>query len=184
MCERHFYRCLDCLSVAACNERLRDGKCGACGGYLEYMGRVQRDRLVTTGTECACDDRCTSALGPICGCKCGGINHGTHRVVSVTYDHGDVPTLNVVDTQKSRLVAQEWREAVEAVSAEYASLNDRKRYSSGWLSEDDFSRLCKLGNALRAARKLRQHAARMKRLAPFLTKSGQQPATTGQQELF
>lgn len=184
MCERHFYRCVDCLTVAAADERLRDAKCGACDGIVEYMGRVQRDSLVVTGKECPCDFRCTSALGPHCNCKCGGINHGSNVMVTVTRVTGDVPVLQIADSAKAQRIATEWRTAVDSVGAEYASLSERKRYSSGWLNEEDFSRLCKIGNVLRAARKLRTHAARMKRLAPVLTEPNQATVSIGQKELF
>lgn len=105
-------------------------------------------------------------------------------MVTVTRVAGSVPVLQIADSAKAQRIATEWRTAIESVAADYASLTDRKRYSGGWLNEEDFSRVCKLGSAMRAARKLRTHAARMKRLAPVLSVSGQLPATTGQQELF
>lgn len=182
MCERHFYRCLDCLTVAATSERLREAKCGACSGAIEYMGRVQRDSLVVTGMECPCDFRCTSALGPSCNCKCGGINHGSNVMVAVTRVTGDVPVLQITDSAKAQRIAREWRAAVDAATAELETIAARR--VGGWLPMDDYTRWTKLGKVLRAARKLRTHASRMKRMAAVVSVSGQEPATSGQQQLF
>lgn len=137
---RHFYRCADCLTVAASEVKTayhaegyaapKHGKCGACGGELEYMGEVQRDRLVKHGLETPCDDRCTNARGPCCDCKCGGANHGSDLLVPVTYDCGGVPRLEVADG-KAKIRGQYYRELCaefrQVWNGRYGRVTDRKR---------------------------------------------------------
>ena len=53
---RHFYRCVDCLTVSAADEYLPKAECGVCGGRIEYMGRVERARLVQDSVEYFDDD--------------------------------------------------------------------------------------------------------------------------------
>lgn len=102
---RHYYRCTDCLSVAATEQKLPTetkhytervtAECGACGGSIEYMGPVVRDRLVTDVKYlCPCDERCTGARGPNCDCSCGGANHGTGAMAEVVVTSG-VPRLMI-----------------------------------------------------------------------------------------
>lgn len=93
--QKHFYRCVDCLTVMVTDELLKRevydrethrehiGQCGACGGWIEYLGRVERNTLVRTVDLCPCDGRCTGAAGPSCDCQCGGENHGKGRMVQV-----------------------------------------------------------------------------------------------------
>src|SRR6266568_309903 len=61
----HFYRCADCLCICTSPDPLSyrhqrgymeaGGKCGACDGSLEYLGRTERDRLVKEHEGCPCD---------------------------------------------------------------------------------------------------------------------------------
>ena len=108
---RYCYRCTDCLAVFFVEgAELPHLEC-ACGGKVESMGRVYRDRLVTESIRCACDSRCTGARGPSCNCKCGGENHGSNAVVTVVTDHGAVPkALNKPDLKRGA----EYRAAVDA----------------------------------------------------------------------
>src|ERR1700733_4615367 len=99
---RHFYRCADCLAVVATEEKIPvmitsncgynanlKAVCDACGGRMEYMGETirrsvsQQSLQKLVGYKCACDGKCTNALGPSCDCVCSGENHGTGRVVAV-----------------------------------------------------------------------------------------------------
>jgi len=50
----------------------RTSRCGICAGSFENMGRVEKNRLIHEHLAAICDDRCTSARGPLCSCKCGG----------------------------------------------------------------------------------------------------------------
>lgn len=165
--DRHFYRCSDCLTVSA-----TDGsagarpQCGQCGGTCEHMGQVERDRLVTVGMECPCDDRCTSARGPKCGCKCGGKNHGSHITVLVIRDRGEVPILDTRHDLKAKDRAEEYRAAMLAAEAEARRLSAEKR-AAGWLSSEDFAKLTRTNRARTKAARSRVHSARMKILAAY-----------------
>lgn len=165
---RWFYRCLDCLSVVATEQSpmidRRTGRgsevCGLCGGGMESMGRVERDRLVTDSERCACDDRCTYATGPKCNCKCGGENHGTKRTVAVRVDHGVFPVLCVPDSSKARQIAEEWRSALVPVLAVRDAIISRK--NAGWIPRSDYDRMMDLCRIVSRARAARTHAGRMK----------------------
>lgn len=170
--DRFFYRCADCLSVMAIDAELRWilrpdaeqpypaanvymlGKCGACGGYLEFMGKVERNRLVRTEERSPCDARCTHARGPSCDCKCGGMNHGSGLWVTVTIDAGGIPVANVAPFAMSQ--ARAYRELYAAVKE---AINERYgRYLDG----------TRLTRMLHAAAELRTHAARNKKLNAIL----------------
>jgi len=84
MTMRNYYRCRTCLTVYALDEDQRSTPtCPACArsDRVEHMGRVEAGALVTDRTRSACDDRCTSARGPSCDCRCNGANHGSNLVV-------------------------------------------------------------------------------------------------------
>jgi hypothetical protein len=165
--DRHFYRCYDCLTVMAAEVFERDAECGLCGGPIEHMGRVERDRLVKHGMECACDFRCTSARGPKCDCKCGGKNHGSGLVIPVRYDMGAKPVLVAPNSAKAQAVAEEWRAGQAVLVAQIEPLLRRKQYDR-WLPANEYAQLSRLQRALRSSRGYRTHATRMKTLAPYL----------------
>src|SRR5712691_10102153 len=118
----HFYRCADCLSICTSQEQLSyrhqrgymvaGGKCGACDGALEYLGKTERDRLIKEHEACPCDARCTSALGPNCSCRCGGENHGSNMTVTVRTDQGGIPVAMI--DPAARVKAEEFRAAKQA----------------------------------------------------------------------
>lgn len=107
----YYWRCADCLDPVTVREKVIGPLlCGACAGSMEYLGRVARDRLVVEAQVCACDYRCTGAIGPMCDCHCGGVNHGTGREVTVIRDAGPVPRLSPQrDAVKLRQRAEEYR---------------------------------------------------------------------------
>ena len=188
---RHFYRCTDCLSVVATETAIKPvqvppsysysyGECGACGGDVEYMGEVCRDHLQKTALVCACDDRCTSALGPICSCRCGGENHGTHRVVEVVIEAGKVPKLMVPPDAKGK--ADEYRallfEVVSALDSRYGRLFQQKREGI-YLNGSDFCQFCEgqyYSREILKARTLRTHSGRNRRLKGILAHVRQVPS--------
>ena len=108
-------KCMDCLSAFAVAEQARKMQCACGGSKVEYMGRVQGDKLKRTEERCACDARCTNAQGPVCDCQCGGLNHGTGRTVSVAITSG-IPTA-MVDAEAIER-GQAWRKQLQAT--EYA----------------------------------------------------------------
>lgn len=80
---------------------------------VEYLGKVQGNRLAQTFELSACDDRCTGAKGPKCDCQCRGKNHGTGRTVQVTVDQGGIPRVSSPNAKHGT----EYREAVKAARA-------------------------------------------------------------------
>jgi hypothetical protein len=172
----HFYRCTDCLSICTSGEQLsyRDrhgyivagGKCGACDGTLEYLGCTERDRLIKEHEACPCDDRCTSARGPNCSCRCGGENHGSHMAVTVETDEGGTPVAMI--DPAARLKAEEYRAAKQdlwdAWNSRYRAITDRKNRGEwidafgAYLDGQDFAR------AFHKAVELRTHAGRNRKI--------------------
>jgi hypothetical protein len=162
---RWFIRCTTCLAVSAVEEHpnLGDWRCGICGGSFENMGRVERDRLINEHLAAICDDRCTSARGPICNCKCGGQHHGSHRVVRVVRDAGKVPTVTPsVGRDQCRLNAEEYRRMrAAALSLLDPLLASRRR---GYLPAAEYERMRQLQAALGKAHNARTHRARVNAL--------------------
>lgn len=163
---RWFVRCTLCLSVAAVEEQPSTSwACEICNGQIEIMGRVERDHLVKDTIRCACDGRCTSARGPLCECACGGVNHGTGRVVVVTKIVGKVPTIKFVGEKTALAQVAEFTAALTAARETLAILRTRKQL--GFLPEADFRAMVALPEVLAKARKAKTHTSRMKMLAPF-----------------
>lgn len=145
---RHYWRCIDCLQVGAASERPAAMQCADCGGTLEYMGRVQADRLVREEERCPCDHRCTGAIGPNCECKCGGENHGTRRMMTVLRDGGPVPRARFGGNRRlAAALAAEYRAAVQAVIGRAT-----RGEVNGWVAQ----------RAIRKARESREHATRLR----------------------
>ena len=183
MASMYFYRCSDCLSVFTTSEAIkhyyesdsgfpRYGKCGACGGRIEFMGRTERSRLVRDSERCPCDARCTSARGPSCDCQCGGENHGSNLWVPITVDAGGIPIAHV-SPQASQL-ADKYRDLVAQVTTalwkRYGSFIEAKRRGE-YLSGAGFSLYLEGARRLRAlhsAKELRSHNGRNKKLEAIL----------------
>ena len=178
---RHFWKCADCLTVVAVETEIKPtydnrgyphyATCGACSGEMEYIGRVERNRLVRTDHVCPCDGRCTNATGPSCDCQCGGANHGSGVLVPVTVEIGQLPRIEVKPDAAKR--ADEYRALYQQVraawDARYREITERKRceYLSGGAyslfleGQDQWAQV-------RKARSLRTHAGRQKKLAAVL----------------
>lgn len=166
--DRWFTRCAVCLVVTAINERpAHNAICGVCTGPIENMGRVERDRLVQEHLTCKCDDRCTSARGPHCNCKCGGENHGAGLIGGyhlVKTDKGPVPTVTpTAGRAQAEINARDFHAATSALRVELAALLDRKA-GGEYLHAATFNRLRELQRANATAWKSRDHRSRMKGL--------------------
>src|SRR5712691_11140051 len=172
----HFYRCADCLSICTSPEPLSyrhqhgymvaGGKCGACDGTLEYLGKTERDRLIKQHEACPCDDRCTSARGPNCSCRCGGENHGSNLTVTIRTDEGGIPVA-IIDPA-ARLKAEEYRAAKGAFwvawNARFRAITDRKN-SGEYIREFDLYLTGQhLARAYHKAIELRTHAGRNRKI--------------------
>lgn len=169
---RFCYRCSDCLFVSFTEELTKDSlECAGCGGKIEYMGRVapKWNRLFTVETRCACDGRCTGALGPCCDCSCGGVNHGTGAVVKIVRDLGAVPKLSARDADAQYAAAVEYRRAVEAakgrMEAEFGALLDDYREGRRIISYETYSEIRRAYADIAHAKGLRSRAGRIKALA-------------------
>jgi hypothetical protein len=155
--------------------------CPICDGELEHRGMVGADgHARETFERVACNEECQSARGVICTCRCGGRNHGVHRYVTVTVDHGRV-TLSISDGRRlARLRARtlpdlERSEQLEAratdlVDARYADI--RKARESRWLDPGEWASYCRWGayrDRIRATRKLKLPASRVRKLAAIVS---------------
>jgi hypothetical protein len=173
--ERHFYRCLDCLEVQAADGPILRGQwihgkqewphCD-CGGNLDWMGKVHGSVLGKMHTACACDGRCTHALGGSCDCICGGANHGTGRLVRFLTGIQTVPQIAPradLEVRKARVV--EWKAAKEAAKARIAAKygDTYTRFQSGqWI---DSTLYWEIKDELSTYRKASGYATHTKRMS-------------------
>jgi hypothetical protein len=185
---RWFYRCNGCLSVVASEELLHAPTCSACGKTFVGIGKVIGNRLGSEYQESVCDDRCTYARGPNCGCVCGGKNHGSHMTVTVRKDLGAIPQLVVVEQGKALARVAE----LDALWARYRAL-DALRYGyipedGRWLPRDEFMSLVERRNLRREFNRcagLKVHSARVRGMVAVLARLGDKPApVVGQSALF
>ena len=190
---RHFYRCSDCLSVAATDTKLPcvkdkwgystdevNAACDAYNGPIEYMGKTlytvgghEYALRHVVGCKPACDGKCIGAIGPNCDCQCGGENHGTGKMVDI-YEQGSVPRLKV--PSEARTKGEQYRAALEtcraAWTAKFGYVTEKKR-SGEWIGNFQLyldgqyaqQRIAK-------ARHLRVHGTRLKRLAELTAEFG------------
>lgn len=167
---RWYYRCGDCLTPVAVEGAKPPAviEC-ACGGSLTLMGRVVRSRVVVDATRCPCDGRCTGAVGPACDCECGGENHGSGRVERYTIDQGKA---TLVAREPSVMIerAAEFRAAladVEAAIAANVTLAGAfaDRAAGKHVGYAVFAATQEIRAERSAARRLKVHGTRIKRLA-------------------
>jgi hypothetical protein len=166
---RWYYRCGDCLTPVALEGPKPPGSVDCvCGGNLTLMGRVVRSRVVADATRCPCDGRCTGAVGPACDCECGAANHGSGRVERYTIDQG-----------KATLVAREPGVMIERAAAFRAAVADVQaaiaanatlagafadRHVGRHVGHALWTTTEEIRLALSAARRLKVHGTRIKRL--------------------
>lgn len=170
---RHYYRCRACCHVVAVDGALVSAPAAngateittrcVCDGRLELLGRVARARkgLVLDSERCACDGRCTSAPGPMCDCRCGGVNHGTGRTVPVEVDAGGVPRLVIADVVACKARAAEYAAAMAPHRATLRTMREERVISGRrpTLTEDS------LASALGSISRLRTHKGRLAAIA-------------------
>jgi hypothetical protein len=175
---RAYLRCSACLHIFAiesATQRPYPGQqieCGGCGGTVEFIGNVGRDpaRLTQEVDRVPCDARCTHAMGPICNCPCGGVNHGTRRVVTVTVDVGSRPRIipqDAADCQRTRTEWETARDAALAAIAErFSAINNLR--SQRWLNGSEWAEYSE-GQRRRGlvvkARAMKTQRGRMQKLA-------------------
>lgn len=130
--------------------------CAACDGMrtVETMGEVRGVHVGHNETRCACDGRCTHAKGPDCECSCGGANHGTGATVTLFVVDGKAPRAMMPSTAAATATAVEWRAIVRAAEDALTTVPQ-------WASGIRY----RLKGQLREAAAMRQHKARVKRVA-------------------
>lgn len=124
----HYHRCDDCLTTFSSTERKVD-ECD-CNGSVHYMGQVHGSNYVEVKDKAPCDGRCTHAAGPVCDCECGGVNHGTGKVVQVTTVLGKIKVtgLSPEDVERAhtfrklrdyafKVFTEKWAEANATISS-------------------------------------------------------------------
>ena len=171
------------------------GACPICAGKLAYRGNVQQDGTVTqTGQWSACDDQCTSARGVVCDCKCGGRNHGTGRMVTVTWVEGRA-TLDLNGALAASLAAKRLPEIEECerLAAElvgrleevYSDVLADSR-NGVWMSRDRWERAeewrhlrgeVNRATSHRSPKSLKTPAGRLKVLRAVAERIGYSPST-------
>ena len=192
-----YWRCPDCLSVyltrvpkpparEAWGFRRLDSDvthlraytpvCGHCDAVTIPMGVVARSGRVTlTTTDTVCDFACQMALGPLCDCKCNGLNHGDRlaRKIIVLETRETKPVLTVEDPAVAVARAAEFRAALAtattALKARFEGIDAilAKKASGAWVDNGDFHKMLAFGRAhkmLAEAKTMKTHKARMARL--------------------
>jgi len=176
MVNRFCYKCRECLAVFFIEPTEAVGfakappvvECG-CGARAELMGRVSPDhkRILSEGYECACDGRCTGAVGPWCTCHCGGVNHGTGAVVPVVFDvTNKIPK---AQNKPNTAVANEFKAAVKAAEERIvekfgAELLEKFRVGK-WIEADTYWAIRKAYKLVREAGEAKSHKNRIAKLA-------------------
>lgn len=135
---------------------------------MEYLGKSTVDqRLQETRTLAACDARCTEATGPNCTCQCGGVNHGTGKLVTVIVDKGPIPRVNMPHPEVARAHAEAFR---AADSAAKARIEERlkeplaKQRAGAWVETGFFWEIKDAFAKWRKARSLKTVKGRIKAL--------------------
>lgn len=177
---RWYYRCRLCLSVFAVEQELAPfnagrgiyqvGQCGACKGWLDSLGRVERDRLVQDHYRSVCDARCTNASGPNCDCRCGGHNHGSQKVVKVTVDAGGIPQCQVSSSAKAK--AESFEAQCETWENEWSRVYGRVSEAKGagrWVARfDDYLKGCAMRRAFYKASGMATYSLRQKKIQAMI----------------
>jgi hypothetical protein len=164
---RWFVRCRLCLSIAAVDAiSLPKGTlvCAGCDGPVEVMDRV-RGCTSNLESRCKCDARCTNAKGPNCDCSCGGKNHGSGMLgsISISSTGAGIVILNASD--KALAIAKEFREAMIPLNRQIRELTEQRAKTG--LSRSNWDRLCYLERVRGLARKSKTHSKRMELLKEF-----------------
>ena len=152
---------------------LSEVRCPVCDsqGFV-LRGTILRGRVTTEHDVPPCDERCTDAAGHTCTCRCGGVNHGTHRVVTIRRDHGSAPTITLpaaLSTEAEKLRAQ-WREWVEVKDQAKALIKpflDRISRRE-WLDRETWWAVVSIQRAINEARKLKTPRGRIRKVREAL----------------
>jgi hypothetical protein len=152
----YYHKCDDCLTPFSSTERVVD-LCD-CDGNVTFMGQVQGDKYVKTENRPPCDGRCTHACGPHCDCACGGVNHGTGKLVATIVKEGKVKAIDF--SEEDMLRAYKYRELC----------NYAQKMCSGDVNSLDYKVAYRMSNELNKIISMRVYDPRLKALIAFIVK--------------
>jgi hypothetical protein len=134
------------------------------------MGVVAGDKYTKTENRAPCDGRCTHAVGPHCDCGCGGVNHGTGRLVATVVAEGKVKVVNpTADVYDDMVRGYKYRELRDKAEEIYAVVFGN---TNAWSYEGRFAR-----HELNKALELRVYERRQKAIITFMGKHAAKYAT-------
>lgn len=166
---RFFYKCEDCFAVVTVEFKHMKAVCGFCSGRMELMGQVKQDTLIKTEERCACDARCTGASGPVCNCHCGGENHGTGKLITVTTHVNGIPVFNPREGDKEEhlRIAMEIKSLVaeykKLFTTKYPTIIEKKK-AGRWLDGNEYLAYKDFITVLERVKNYRTYASRLKLL--------------------
>ena len=162
-----YFRCKWCLSAMTFPESDLDRRAGCiCGGQIEFMGQVTENHsVVKEEVRSACDERCTSALGPKCVCKCGSRNHGTGLVVVIEHQNG-IAFVKPMDDEAMVRGKESYGtyKLMEGIGEQKLGAILEKNRRHIWLLSTEYQLLKKYRKALKDAVGGRVHKTRMKKM--------------------
>jgi len=166
----YYHKCDDCLTAFTTEERVVDF-CD-CNGNVTFMGMVQGDKYVKTENRPPCDGRCTHASGPHCDCMCGGVNHGSGKLVPVVIKEGKVYATNLTeeDVERAHIYRAIKDKANEAFDKRWSETRN-KLQQRVWVDRPEWVAYTNASRELEKAIGMRQHWPRIKALANFVTKN-------------
>ena len=171
----HYYRCPTCCDVFTVPGEFPNRfnvQCSCEGMGLDYLGQSKGMTTSRLEERCACDARCTHAMGPKCDCSCCGANHGTGKTVTVEIV-GSIPRVRLSDPAAAK--ARRLQYETECTNVElrlagkypvdFADYRAGNRISNSSVWREIYYTLA----AVRATKRLKVHANRiaaLKKLCP------------------
>lgn len=157
----YYHRCRECLSTFTSYESVVN--ICSCDGDVEQLGKVRKDMTVYDEKErCACDMRCTNACGPLCNCACGGVNHGTGKIITVVVELGKAKVKEVNQEAIDR--ANDFRKAKTEAWDRYTEKykeSIEKQSKNEWLERNIWYEMYKFKSEYNKAIKMKVHSRRL-----------------------
>jgi len=128
---KHYFKCIDCLTPVMTLEKNTNNHTCDCGGSeFEYMGKVTGSYLTQQTEVCKCNELCAHAAGPSCSCACNGQNHGDQmKAYEVKNEITGMVTKRVKGTAKALSHGVWYREQKQKLSTPeaYGRLTELKQ---------------------------------------------------------
>jgi len=111
------------------------------------MGRVTGSIAVkVTGVKAECNEVCAHATGPLCSCKCGGLNHGAGVACYVTTTSVTSVSLVTPSTTDAAFRYAMWRQVLEllqtvdkCIEARNAAMHAQSRTAGFWSVQENIA---------------------------------------------